>query len=48
MPTKEIHEDFMVTFGKESHSYSTVQKWAAGLKRGRGVEDDGRSVQQET
>ena len=29
------HEDFMETLGKESPSYSTVKKWAAGFKRGR-------------
>ena len=34
MPPKEIHEDFMVTIGKESPSYSTVKKWAAEFKRG--------------
>ena len=28
MPSKEIHEDFMETLGKESPSYSTVKKWA--------------------
>ena len=44
MPPKEIHEDFIETFGKESPSYTTVQKWAAEFKRGReSVEDDGRS-----
>ena len=41
---KEIHEDFMETFGKESPSYSTVKKWVAEFKRGKeSVEDDGRS-----
>ena len=34
MPPKEIHEDFMETFGKGS-PYSTVKKWAAEFKRGR-------------
>ena len=52
MPPKEIHEskkegkdgDFIETLGKESPSYSTVKKWAAEVKKGRGsVEDDGRS-----
>ena len=44
MSLKEIHEDFMETFGKESPSYSTVKKWVAEFKRGReSVEDDGRS-----
>ena len=42
MPPKEIHEDFVETLGKESPSYSTVKKWAAEFKRGRGsIEDDG-------
>ena len=37
-------EDFMETLGKESPSYSTVQKWTAEFKRAReSVEDDGRS-----
>ena len=41
---KEIHEDFMKTFGNESPSYSTVKKWAAEFKRGsESVEDDARS-----
>ena len=44
MPPKEIHEDFMETLGKESSSYSMVNKWAAVFKRERGsVEDDGWS-----
>ena len=44
MTPKEIHEDFMETLGKESHSYGTVKKWAAEFKRGReSVEDDGWS-----
>ena len=44
MPPKEIHEDFMETFGKASPSYSAVKKWAAEFKREReSVEDDGRS-----
>ena len=34
MPPNEIHEDFMETLGKEAPSYSTVEKWAAELKRG--------------
>jgi hypothetical protein len=32
---KEIHEDFMNTLGKESPSYSIVQKLAAEFKRER-------------
>ena len=45
IPPKEIHEDFMETFPKESPSYSTVEKWAAEFKRGEreSIEDDGRS-----
>ena len=44
MPHKEIHENFMETLGKESHSYSTVKKWAAEIKMGgESVEVDGRS-----
>ena len=48
MPPKEIHEDFMETFEKESPSNSTVKKWATYFKRGGGgeresVEDVGRS-----
>ena len=44
MPQIKIHEDFMETLRKESPSYSTVKKLAAGFKRGRErVEDDGRS-----
>ena len=35
MPPKKIHEDFMEILGKESLSYSTVQKWASGFKRER-------------
>ena len=34
--SKEIHEDFMETLGKESHC--TVKKWAADFKRGRDVD----------
>ena len=34
MPPKEIHEDFMETLQKESPSYNTVKKWAAGFLRG--------------
>ena len=41
MSPKEIHEDFMETFGKESPSYSTVKKWAAEFRSGRKrIEDD--------
>ena len=41
MPPKEIHVDFMETLWKESPSYSTVRKWPAEFKWGRGsVEDD--------
>ena len=36
MSSKEIHEDFMETLGKESPSYSTVKKWAAEFRRGGG------------
>ena len=46
MPSKEIHEDFMETLGKESPFHSTVKKWAAKFKRGgepESVEDDGQS-----
>ena len=41
MRLKQIQEDFMETFGKES-PYSTVKKREAEFKRGReSVEDDG-------
>jgi transposase len=33
--SKEIHEYFIDTLGKESPSYSTVKKWVAEFKRGR-------------
>ena len=41
----EIHEYFMETLGKESPSYSTVNKWAAEFKWGEreSVEDGGWS-----
>ena len=44
MTSKEIHEDFMETLGKES-PYSIVKKCAVEFKRGgwESVEDDGRS-----
>jgi transposase len=43
MSPKEIHEDFMDTFGKESPSYSTVKKWAAEFKRDKeSIVDDER------
>jgi transposase len=35
MSPKEIHENFVETLGKESPSYSTVNKWAAEFKRDR-------------
>ena len=42
--SKEIHEDFMETIGKESPSYNTVYKWVAEFKRGgETVDDDGQS-----
>ena len=46
MPPKEIHEDFMESFGKEeSPSYSTVKKWAAqSMRRRESVDDDGWSA----
>ena len=28
MTPKEIHEDFIITLGNESPSYSTMKKWA--------------------
>ena len=31
MPPKEVHENFIETFGKESPSYSTVKNWTAEL-----------------
>ena len=44
MHPKEIHEDFMEAFAKESLSYNTVKKWAAGFKSGgESIVDDGRS-----
>ena len=44
MSSKEIHEDFMETLGKESPSYSTVKKWAAECRRDReNIELDERS-----
>ena len=42
---KEMPEDFMETFRKESTSNSTVTKWAADFKKaGESIEDDGRSA----
>ena len=35
MPPQEIHGDFMETPGKESPSYSTVNRWTAESKRNR-------------
>ena len=35
MHPKDIHEDFMEIFGKDSPSYSRVKKWAVEFKRGR-------------
>ena len=44
MSSKEIHECFMETLGKESPSYNTVKKRAAEFRRGReSIEDDERS-----
>ena len=35
MSPKEIHDDFIKTFGEESPSYSMVKKWAAEFRRRR-------------
>ena len=35
MSPKEIHDDFIKTFGDGSPSYSTVKKWASEFKRRR-------------
>ena len=44
IPPKEIYENFMETFGKESPSLSTAKNWAAYFRSGReGVDDDGQS-----
>ena len=41
---KEIHADFIKTFGNESLSYRTAKLWAAKFRRGReSVEDYERS-----
>ena len=37
MPPKEIHENFMETPEKESHSYTTVKQWAAEFNRGENL-----------
>ena len=37
MRPMEIHKDFMQTLGKESSSYSAVNKWSAEFKRGERV-----------
>lgn len=38
---KEVQEDMVATPGEGAPSYSTVKKWAAEFKRGRGsLEDD--------
>ena len=41
LSSKEIHEDFIETLGKESPSYSTAKKWAAEFRReSDNTEDD--------
>ena len=48
IPSQEIYEDMVDTFGDDSTSYTIIAKWVGEYQRGREkVKDDGRLIAQE-